>query len=86
MPPSGLEHVDQLLDELREGLQQLLSLSEVKYDDIDADPRAPFFIGWNKRQWCALPDEAAPLVGTARSALRRAMKMRPKYEQLLPGG
>ncbi|MEA2185755.1 MAG: hypothetical protein QOK16_766 [Solirubrobacteraceae bacterium] len=71
MPPSGLEYVDRLLDDLRTALQRLLILSDVRYDDINVGSPGMFFVGWNKWQWVALPDEAAPLVGAARDALRR---------------
>lgn len=71
LPPSGLEHVDRLLDQLREALQQVLVLSNVQYDDINATSSGFVVVGWNKWQWAALPDEAAPFVGTARDALRR---------------
>ena len=71
MPPSGLEYVNQLLDDLRTVLHRLLLLSDVEYDDINARSTAMFVMGWNRWQWVALPDEAAPLVGAARNALRR---------------
>lgn len=70
-PPSGLEHFDGLLDQLREALEQILAVSDVKYNDINAGSSSVFVMGWNKWQWTALPDSAAPLVGEAREAMRR---------------
>jgi hypothetical protein len=69
-PPSGLEHVHLLLDELDSALEELLAMSGVRYHDINASSHV-VFIGWNNWQWSALPDEAAPRVGRAREALRR---------------
>jgi hypothetical protein len=71
LPPSGLEHLDRLLDQLHEALRQVLALSNVQYDDINARSSGFVIVGWNKYQWTALPDQAAPFVGAARDALRR---------------
>lgn len=84
LPPTGLEHLDRLLDDLRGSLQHLLEVSDVRYDDINAGSSGLFVVGWNKWQWTALPDEAAPLVGTARDALRRLREFASNATRLSP--
>lgn len=71
LPPSGLERVDYLLNDLLGTLSEILDVSTVRYDDINARRSGIVFVGWNKSQWGELPDDAAPLVGRAREALRR---------------
>lgn len=69
-PPSGLDHFGDLLDKLSDALGELLDLSGVHRNDINAGSSGVFFVGWNPSRWNALPPEAAPKVGTARKALR----------------
>lgn len=71
LPPSGLEFADQLVADLGGALHAVLDHSGVHFSDINARPSGVYFVGWNKWQWEALPDEAAPLVGNARAALER---------------
>lgn len=68
LPPSGLEKVDRLIEDLRGALDEILALSDVQYNDINARSSGVVFVGWNKWQWSPLPDEAAPHVGRAREA------------------
>lgn len=68
--PSGLDNFDNLLDQFNVALRQVLDLSGVKYDDINARSSMTF-VGWNVHQWTPLPDEGAPRVGAAREALRK---------------
>jgi hypothetical protein len=70
LSPSGLDHFDGLLDKLSDALGDLLDLSGVHHDDINAGSSGVFFVGWNPSRWNALPPEAAPKVGAARKALR----------------
>lgn len=84
LPPSGLDHVGGLLDELHGALQQVLALSKIEHDDINARSSGVFVVGWNKWQWSALPDEAAPLVGRARDALRRLREFSTNAARLAP--
>lgn len=70
LPPSGLEHVDRLLDQLHDALRTILDVSSVRFDDANANSSGVWFVGRNEWQWGDLPDEAAPRVGRAREALR----------------
>lgn len=47
----------------------LLALSAIRFHDPNARSSGVAYLGWNKWQWSELPDEAAPWVGAARSAL-----------------
>jgi PIN domain len=67
---SGLDHFDALLDKLSDALGDLLDLSGVHHDDINANSSGVFVFGWNPSRWNALPPEAAPKVGAAREVLR----------------
>lgn len=69
LPPSGLDRFDQLLDQLREALNELFDLSGTHYNDINRDSDF-VVIGWNPWRWNPLPPEAAPRVGAAREAFR----------------
>ena len=71
MPPSGLEHSDDLLTKLDHAIQRVLDVSGIRYDDPNHPSSPVVVVGWNNWQWTQLPDDAAPLVGAARDALRR---------------
>jgi hypothetical protein len=81
--PSGLDQFDKLLDQFDVALQQVLDLSGVKYDDINARSEV-LFIGWNVQQWLPLPDEAAPKVGAARDALRKLREFASRASRNAP--
>lgn len=70
-PTSGLENADRLIEDLGNALDEILALSGVQYNDINARSSDVVFVGWNKSQWTPLPDKAAPHVGQAREAFRR---------------
>jgi hypothetical protein len=66
VPASGLEIVERYARSTQAAVQELLGCSAVRHDDINADNRSVFVIGWNRWQWIPLPDGAQPLVGAAR--------------------
>ena len=68
---TGLEILEQLGEETRAAVSELLDGSGIHYYDINADSRGAFFMGWNKHQWDALPDEQQPAVKRARDAADR---------------
>jgi PIN domain len=70
LPPSGLDHFDLLLNQLRDELGGLLDLSGVHYNDINSSSSGFVVMGWNPWRWNKLPAEAAPRVGAARKVLR----------------
>lgn len=70
LSPSGLDHFDSLLGKLSNALGDLLDLSGVHHNDINAGSSGMFVVGWNSSRWNPLPPEAAPKVGAAREALR----------------
>jgi hypothetical protein len=70
LPPSGLDHFDHLLNKLSDALRELLDLSGVHHDDINAGSSSVFVVGWNPSRWNPLPPQAPPKVGAARKALR----------------
>lgn len=84
LPPTGLEQVDRLLDDLRDALHAVLDVSSVRFNDINANSSGVFVVGWNEWQWGKLPDEAAPLVGKARDALRRVREFATSAARLAP--
>lgn len=67
-PASGLEIIDRLASRVGDAVRELLLHSAVRYYDINADSRGAVFVGWNVWQWEPLPNDAQPLVGTARRA------------------
>jgi hypothetical protein len=71
LPPTGLEFAERLVSDLGSALYAVLDHSGVRFDDINARSGDFVIVGWNKSQWTALPDEAAPVVGDARKALVR---------------
>lgn len=66
---SGLQRYEQLIGATEAAIADLLELSSVHFDDINVQPSGVFVVGWNKWQWDALSNEAAPRVGKARIAL-----------------
>jgi hypothetical protein len=70
-PVSGLELLEQRAADARTALDELLDHSSVHYHDVNAGHSTVVFLGWNKWQWRALPDEAQPAVKRAREATER---------------
>jgi hypothetical protein len=81
--PSGLDHFDELLDHLDMALRDVLDLSDVEYDDINARSEI-LFVGWNVNQWIQLPAEAAPKVGAARGALKKLREFSDRASRNAP--
>jgi len=74
LPPSGLDRFDQLLDQLREALDELFDLSGTHYNDINRNSDF-VVIGWNPWRWNPLPVKAAPKVGAARDAFHKLKEL-----------
>lgn len=70
-PVSGLEILERRATDARTALDELLDHSSIHYHDVNAGVTSMVFLGWNKWQWTALPDEAQPAVKRARETTER---------------